>query len=79
MLIEVYVRDILSLVLSNTFGQEHKLPLVKLNDRIAQLQFLKMLSVTSDKYTSMLYPLLESSLLVDLLRMEKTLRLDIPE
>lgn len=68
-LIEVYVRELLSLVLSNVLGQEHKLPIVKLYDRIeTQLRSLKMLGVTSDKYASMLYPLVESCLPVDLLR-----------
>lgn len=68
-LVEVYVRELLSLVLSNTLGQEHKLPIVKLYDRLeTQLRSLKMLGVTSDKYASMLYPLVESSLPIDLLR-----------
>lgn len=68
-LIEVYVRELLSLVLSNALGQEHKLPIVKLYDKIeTQLRSLKMLGVTSDKYASMLYPLVESSLPIELLR-----------
>ncbi|XP_067121310.1 uncharacterized protein [Centruroides vittatus] len=68
-LIEVYVRELLSLVLNNALGQEHKLPIVKLYDRIeTQLRSLKMLGVTTDKCASMLYPLVESSLPTDLLR-----------
>ncbi|XP_023217501.1 uncharacterized protein LOC111619908 [Centruroides sculpturatus] len=68
-LIEVYVRELLSLVLNNALVQEHKLPIVKLYDRIkTQLRSLKMLGVTMDKCASMLYPLVESSLPTDLLR-----------
>ncbi|GBM38066.1 hypothetical protein AVEN_40947-1 [Araneus ventricosus] len=68
-LVEVYVRELLSLVLNNVFNNEHKLPLIKLYDRIeTQLRSLQMLGVTSDKYASMLYPLIESCLPIDLLR-----------
>ncbi|GBO35811.1 hypothetical protein AVEN_24543-1 [Araneus ventricosus] len=79
-LVEVYVRELLSLVLNNVLNNEHKLPLinrlsaqrtqtVKLYDRIeTQLRSLQMLGVTSDKYASMLYPLVESCLPINLLR-----------
>ncbi|GBO31421.1 hypothetical protein AVEN_131366-1, partial [Araneus ventricosus] len=68
-LVEVYVRELLILVLSNVLNNEHKLPLIKLYDRIeTQLRSLQMLGVTSDKYASMLYPLVESCLPINLLR-----------
>ncbi|GBM15386.1 hypothetical protein AVEN_199644-1 [Araneus ventricosus] len=69
LLVEAYVRELLSLVLNNVLNNKHKLPLIKLYDRIeTQLRSLQMLGVTSDKYASMLYPLVESCLHINLLR-----------
>lgn len=67
-LIEVYVRELLSLVLSNVKGQQ-KVPLEKLYDELeTQLRALESLGVTTDKYAAMLYPLVESALSEDVLR-----------
>ncbi|XP_054278588.1 uncharacterized protein LOC128997031 [Macrosteles quadrilineatus] len=61
-LIEVYVRELLSLVLQQvTLGPNTKL--CRLYDKLeTQLRALETLGVTSDKYASMLYPLVESAL-----------------
>lgn len=67
-LIEVYVRDLLALVLSNANGHQ-KLPLEKLYDELeTQLRALESLGVTSNNYAAMLYPLVESALSEDVLR-----------
>lgn len=61
-LVEVYVRDLLKLVLTNTNGKQ-RLTLASLYDQLeTQLRALESLGVTSDKYAAMLYPLVESSL-----------------
>uniref|UniRef100_A0A1B6M8Q3 Uncharacterized protein n=1 Tax=Graphocephala atropunctata TaxID=36148 RepID=A0A1B6M8Q3_9HEMI len=61
-LIEVYVREMLSLVLQQA-TLSTKLTLCKLYDKLeTQLRALETLGVTSDKYASMLYPLVESAL-----------------
>ncbi|GFU25784.1 uncharacterized protein NPIL_545281 [Nephila pilipes] len=53
-------------------NNEKKLPLIKLYGKIeTQLRSLKMLGVTSDKYASMFYPLIESCLPIDLLRISE--------
>lgn len=66
-LVEVYVRDLLKVVLANTNGQQ-KLPLATLYDKLeTQLRSLESLGVTSDKYAAMLYPLVESSISQDVL------------
>lgn len=66
-LVEVYVRDLLKLVLTNTNGKQ-RLSLASLYDQLeTQLRALESLGVTSDKYSAMLYPLVESSLSEDVL------------
>ncbi|XP_054278826.1 uncharacterized protein LOC128997237 [Macrosteles quadrilineatus] len=67
-LIEVYVRELLSLVLQQvTLGPNTKL--CRLYDKLeTQLRALETLGVTSDKYASMLYPLVESALPEETLR-----------
>ena len=66
LLVEVYVRELLKLVLSNL---NDKMSLATLYDKMeAQLRALETLGVTSDKYTAMLYPLVESCLPEELLR-----------
>lgn len=67
-LIEVYVREMLSLVLQQA-TLSTKLSLCKLYDKLeTQLRALETLGVTSDKYASMLYPLVESALPDETLR-----------
>lgn len=63
--VEVYV----SLVMNNVTGKGQKYSLVKLYDCLeTQLRSLKMLGVTSDAYASILYPLVESCLPSEILR-----------
>ncbi|KAJ8957208.1 hypothetical protein NQ318_007770 [Aromia moschata] len=66
--IEVYVRELLKLVLNNAVSKE-KQDLSKLYDMIeTQLRALDTLGITSDKYAALLFPLIESCLPQELLR-----------
>lgn len=66
LLVEVYVRQLLKLVLSNL---NDKMSLATLYDKIeSQLRALESLGVTSDKCAAMLYPLVESCLPEEMLR-----------
>ena len=67
LLIEVYVRDLLQLVLNS--GVRSTVQLSSLYDKIeSYLRALDTLGVTADKYATMLFPLVESCLPEDLLR-----------
>ncbi|XP_035214246.1 uncharacterized protein LOC118188022 [Stegodyphus dumicola] len=69
MLIEVYIREVFSLMMNNAIGKGSKMPLFKLYDKIeSYLRSLNMLGVSSANYSSILYPLIESCLPVDILR-----------
>ncbi|KAH1015764.1 hypothetical protein HUJ04_007099 [Dendroctonus ponderosae] len=66
--IEIYVRGLLKLVLSNSASRE-KLDVSVLYDSLeTQLRALETLGITSDKYAAMLFPLIESCLPHELLR-----------
>lgn len=66
--IEVYVRELLKLIISNATSQ-NKMDLSMLYDRLeTQLRALETLGVTSEKCSAMLFPLIESCLPEDLLR-----------
>ncbi|GFX89294.1 integrase catalytic domain-containing protein [Trichonephila clavipes] len=66
-LIQVYVRELLKLVLQNT--EVKKVNLSSLYDKIeAQLRALESLGVTKEKYAAMLFPLVESCLPSEILR-----------
>ncbi|GFX59154.1 integrase catalytic domain-containing protein [Trichonephila clavipes] len=66
-LIQVYVRELLKLVLQNT--EIKKVNLSSLYDKIeAQLRALESLGVTKEKYAAMLFPLVESCLPSEILR-----------
>lgn len=68
LLVEVYVREMLKLVLNKTKANGHVL-LSRIYDRLeTQLRALESLGVTTDMCAAMLYPLVESSLPEDLLR-----------
>lgn len=68
LLIEVYVRELLSLVLQKSLTSTH-VPLHTLYDKLeCQMRALESLGVTSDKCSSMLFPLIESCMPEDLLR-----------
>ncbi|UYV63331.1 hypothetical protein LAZ67_2003764 [Cordylochernes scorpioides] len=68
MLVEIYVRDLLQNVLQNVRA-EGKMSVVKLYDRLeTQLRALETLGVARDKFAAMLYPLVESALSEDTLR-----------
>ncbi|XP_044757073.1 uncharacterized protein LOC123315444 [Coccinella septempunctata] len=67
-LIEVYVRELLSLVLKQTMDNT-SMSLSNLYDKLeTQLRALESLGVTKEKYAAMLYPLVESSLPNDTLK-----------
>ncbi|GFW62653.1 integrase catalytic domain-containing protein [Trichonephila clavipes] len=66
-LIQVYVRELLKLVLQNT--EVKKVNLSSLYDKNeAQLRALESLEVTKEKYAAMLFPLVESCLPAEILR-----------
>jgi len=69
MLVEVYVRELLKLILHNAMKPNEKIRLASLFDKIeSQLRALESLGVTTDRCSAMLYPLVESSLPEELLR-----------
>ncbi|GFU42294.1 integrase catalytic domain-containing protein [Trichonephila clavipes] len=66
-LIQVYIRELLKLVLQN--AEVNKINLSSLYDKIeAQLRALESLGVTKEKYAAMLFPLVESCLPAEILR-----------
>ncbi|XP_011155515.1 uncharacterized protein LOC105192928 [Solenopsis invicta] len=68
LLVEVYVREMLKLVLNQSIKSNH-LSLSNIYDKLeTQLRALESLGVTTDMCAAMLYPLVESSLPEDLLR-----------
>ncbi|UYV84516.1 hypothetical protein LAZ67_X002428 [Cordylochernes scorpioides] len=68
MLVEIYVRYLLQNVLQNVRA-EGKMSVVKLYDKLeTQLRALETLGVARDKFAAMLYPLVESALPEDTLR-----------
>lgn len=67
--VEVYVRELLKLVLQNALKPKEKMPLSSLYDKIeSHLRALETLGVTTDMCAAMLFPLVESSLPEELLR-----------
>ncbi|XP_011858170.1 PREDICTED: uncharacterized protein LOC105555738 [Vollenhovia emeryi] len=68
-LVEVYVRELLKLILQNAVKPNEKMKLSSLFDKIeSQLRALESLGVITDKCGAMLFPLVESSLPEELLR-----------
>ncbi len=68
-LVEVYVRELLKLVLSNGLNPNKKITVSTLYDKLeAQLRSLESLEVTTDSCAAILYPLVASCLPEDLLR-----------
>ena len=66
LLVEVYVRQLLQVLLTNLTS---KMKLSKLYDKLeAQLRALESLGVTADRNAAILYPLVESCLSEDILR-----------
>ncbi|KAF2890648.1 hypothetical protein ILUMI_15524 [Ignelater luminosus] len=69
LLVEVYVRELLTLVISKAIKSSEQIPLSKIYDKLeAQLRALESLGVTKDKCAAMLYALVESSLPEALIR-----------
>ena len=67
--VEVYVRELLSLVLNNALHGKEKFSLASLYDKLeTHMRALETLGVTSDKCAAMLFPLVESSISEDVLR-----------
>lgn len=68
-LIEVYVREFLKMLLSKSTANQYMLKLSCLYDKIeTQSRALETLGITTDVCAAMLYPLVESCLAEDLLR-----------
>ncbi|XP_045463499.1 uncharacterized protein LOC123673102 isoform X2 [Harmonia axyridis] len=76
-LIQVYVRELLSLVLSQHISPEKSgMALSNLYNKLeTQLRALETLGVTSDKYATMLLPLVESAIRHELLKVWERNRL----
>ncbi|CAG7837087.1 unnamed protein product [Allacma fusca] len=69
LLVEVYVRELLRLVLHNATNTKGKVTVTQLYDQLeSHIRALDTLGVTSDKCAAMLYPLVESCLPEDVLR-----------
>jgi len=69
LLVEVYVREMLKLVLTQSIKTSGHVPLSSIYDKLeTQLRALESLGVTTDMCAAMLYLLVESSLPEDLLR-----------
>lgn len=69
MLVEVYVRELLKLVLSNALNPTKKIVISSLYDKLeTQLRALETLNVTRQEFVAILYPLVESCLPEELLR-----------
>ena len=67
--VEVYVRELLNLVLNNTLSGKEKLSIASLYDKLrSHLRALETLGVTSEKCASMLFPLVESAIPEEVLR-----------
>lgn len=69
-LTEIYVRELLKLIIQNVRSQgKDKLPLVSLYDKIeSHLRALESLGVNQDSNTAWLYPMVESCLSAELIR-----------
>ncbi|GFV11469.1 uncharacterized protein TNCV_1695931 [Trichonephila clavipes] len=67
LLVEYYVRELLTLVVKN--ATKSKLSITQLYDEIeSHLRSLDSIGMTSDKYSAMLFPLVESCIPEDILR-----------
>ncbi|XP_021959569.1 uncharacterized protein LOC110855469 [Folsomia candida] len=68
LLVEVYVRELLKMVISNVCSKD-KCDIMKMYDKLeSHLRALDSLGVTTDKCAAMLFPIVESSLPEELLR-----------
>ena len=69
LLVKVYVREHLGLALQDSANNKHKPSLGSLYDRLeSHMRALETLGVTTDKCAAMLFPLVESTLPKELLR-----------
>lgn len=69
LLVEVYVRELLKIVLTNSLGSKNQMSLQALYDKLeSYLRNLETHGVTTDKCASLLYPMVESCMPEDLLR-----------
>ncbi|KAF2888439.1 hypothetical protein ILUMI_17734, partial [Ignelater luminosus] len=69
LLVEVYVRELLTLVISKAIKSNKQIPLSKIYDKLeAQLRALESLGVTKNKCAAILYLLVDSSLPEELIR-----------
>ena len=67
LLVEYYVRELLTLVVKN--ATKSRLSITQLYDRLeSHLRSLESIGMTSDKYSAMLFPLVESCIPEDMLR-----------
>nr|XP_042912338.1 uncharacterized protein LOC122272568 [Parasteatoda tepidariorum] len=61
LLIEYYVRELLTLVVKNATNLRNKMDITQLYDKLeSHLRSLESIGMTSDKYAAMLFPLVES-------------------
>lgn len=69
LLVEFYVRELLGLVVKNVTNSRSKINLIQLYDKLeSHLRSLESIGMTSDKYAAMLFPLVESCIPEDILR-----------
>lgn len=69
LLVEYYVRELLTLVVKNAINTKTKMSVMQLYDKLeSYLRSLESIGVTKEKYAAMLFPLVESSIPEDLLR-----------
>ncbi|GFX79701.1 uncharacterized protein TNCV_2746201 [Trichonephila clavipes] len=66
--VEVYIRELLKLVLGNANSNFNSSNLCTLYDNLEQIRALETFGVATDKCTGLLYPLVESCMPEDLLR-----------
>ena len=79
LLVEVYVRELLGLVLQNSANNKDKPSLGSLYDRLeSHMRALETLGVTTNKCAAMLLPLVESALPEELLRIWQRAYLSTP-
>ncbi|XP_015929178.1 uncharacterized protein [Parasteatoda tepidariorum] len=69
LLIEYHVRELLALVVKNATNLKNKMDITQLYNKLeSHLRSLESIGMTSDKYAAMLFPLVESCILEEYLR-----------
>jgi len=69
LLVEFYIRELLNLIIKNVTDQKEKFSISELYDKLeSYLRSLESIGMTSDKYAAMLFPLVESCIPEEILR-----------